>query len=249
MRNRSPYIAALLAALSVASLTYGQVEDPKEVSKDVARDIQKLFVSEYKSKDAKHRHGAVDRLSPFKHELIVKCLARAMVDADSSVRVAAALRLGKQAAKPALKVLSKAFSDRRNAKSPEVLVSILQAYGAHRRSPPMKQMKSLFAKAPKEVQRELVVTLRYLRSTDTVRFLAQHVDMPQPQNVDAGSNPPASYWKDKIERWGYCFSAITETLVHLTGREFDSNTEVRGWLKSSTRILSVEEGDEALKAL
>ena len=56
MRNRSPYIAALLAALSVASLTYGQVEDPKEVSKDVARDIQKLFVSEYKSKDAKHRH-------------------------------------------------------------------------------------------------------------------------------------------------------------------------------------------------
>jgi len=249
MMNLSRCLLALLATLAAAGPGRAQVEDPKDVSKGVAKAIQKEFASEYKSKDAKQRHAAVDRLSPFKHELIVKCLSRAMGDVDGSVRAAAALRLGKQAAKPALKVLGKAFSARRNAESSEVLISILQAYRTHRRSPLLKKMKSLFAQAPKEVQREVVLALRYARSKDTVQFLAQQVDMPQPRNVDAGANPPASYWKDKIERWNYCFSGVAETLVHLTGREFDSNKEVRGWLKSSTRLLSVEEGDEALKRL
>ena len=73
--------------------------------------------------------------------------------------------------------------------------------------------------------------------------------MPQPKNVDDPSNPPASYWKDKVTRWNYWFLTVTESLVHLTGREFDSSKETRRWLKSSAKILSVEDGDKAVKDL
>lgn len=249
MMNRTRCLALLLATLAVAGPAWAQREKPKGVSKSVAMDIRKEFTSEYKSKNVQQRQAAVDRLSPFKHELIVKCLERAMRDADASVRVAAAQRLGTQTAKPALKVLGKAFKDRRNGESPETMVSILQAYRAHRRSPPLKPMKRLFDQASKEVQREVVITLRYVRNKDTVKFLAQLIDTPQPRNVDAGQNPPASYWKDRVTRWSYWFSGVSTTLVHLTGREFDSNKEARGWATSSSRILSVAEGDKAVKDL
>ena len=242
-------IVGLFVTCALTGLVPAQIDPPKPVSKDVARAAAKEFASEYKSKDKKLRMAAVDRLTPYKHEIVAKCLEKALRDREPEVRASAAVRLGGQDAKRSLKVLGKALGDKRNRKSTKVMVAIFEAFRAHKKAPPLKTLKKLFNTGSKEVQREVVRTARFCRTKDTIKFLADLVDMPQPANVDSPTNPPASYWKDKVERWNFWFNDVNTTLVHLTGTEFDSTQEARKWTRSSTKILSIEEGDKALEDL
>lgn len=248
MRLGHAAVGFLVTCILAAPLG-AQVGNPKLVSKDVAKAAVKEFSSEYKSKDKKLRMAALDRLTPYRHELIARCLERALKDREPDVRAAAAARLGGQDAKPSLKALNKALGDKKNRGSPKVIVAIFESFRAHKKSPPLKTMKKLFSTGTKEVQREVVRTLRFCRNEDSIKFLAQLVDMPQPGNVDSPTNPPASYWKDKVSRWNFWFNDVSQSLVHLTGTEFDSSKDARDWLRSSAKILSIEQGEKAVKDL
>jgi len=244
-------IAGFSVICLLASGLRAQIGSPKPVSRSVAKAAQKEFASEYKSKDKKFRMAAVDRLAPYKHELIVKSLGRAMKDREAEVRAFAASLLGGQDRKPALKLLANALGDKRNRKAPKVVVAVFGSYRAHRACPKFSLMKKLFNTGSKELQREVLRTLRYCRTKESVKFLADLMDVPAPAggNIDIGSNPPASYWKDKVTRWNFWFEDVSRSLVHLTGSEFDSTKEARGWLRSSAKLLTVEQGDKALADL
>jgi hypothetical protein len=129
------------------------------------------------------------------------------------------------------------------------MIAVMEAFRRHKSAPPMRDMKNLFEKASKEVQREIVQTVRYHRSIDSVIFLGRHVDLPEPVNVDAGSNPPGAYWKARQERWNFWITQVMESLIHLTGQEFDENKAVTKWREGGGKLISLEAGEKALKDL
>jgi len=219
------------------------------VSTDVAKAACKEFRSEFRTRDSKSRLAAVDRLAAYDHPLVAKCLGKALGDPDESVRAFVATSLGRQRDAMAAGYLKRAARVRRNQTCGVTMVAVLEGMRAHGCCPPFQDLKGVFKKGTKEVQREIILSLRYARGRDTVKFLAPMVDLPQPANVDDPSNPPASYWKDRVERWSYWYGALTETLVHLTGVEFDESVAVKAWLRGGGEILDLKAGQAAVDAL
>lgn len=206
------------------------------VSDEVAKEAVANFKREYRSRDFKVRLAAVDQLTRLKHAKIVSCLSLALIDPHKRVRAEAARRLGLQDAKTATRHLRSSLLARRNAKTPEVLVAIFEAYRLLESSPQIQDLKS-FDRWEKEIQLEAIITLRYLRKVKTVEFLAEYLDMPQPANVDSPTNPPGSYWRGKVERWTYWIADLQETLFELTGETFEEHDQVREWRRRGGRVL------------
>ncbi len=219
------------------------------VSTDVAKAACKEFHSEFRTRNSKRRLAAVDRLAAYEHPLVARSLGKALGDPNETVRAFAATSLGRQQAAAAVGYLKRAARVRRNQTCQVTMAALLGGMRAHRCCPPLKELRKLFRTGTKELQREVVLSLRYARGRDTVKFLAPMVDLPQPANVDDPSNPPASYWKDRVERWNYWYGALAETLVHLTGVEFDESAAVRAWLRGGGKILDPKAGQAAVDAL
>lgn len=223
------------------------VPEARPVSKDVARRAGEEFRKTYNNKDPKIRLAAVDALTSLRHPVVAKCLARAMRDPEEKVRAAAAARMGLQRSKKALQVLTIAYQARHNRKDAVVMAGILEGFRRMRRSPHLKRVDSYFEKAPKEIQRELIKTLVYHRTPETVMFLGKLLKEPKPVNVDSPTNPPASYWKKKVQAWTYWINDVHDALDHLTGRDFAEPEEVRRWLRSGGKIRKLpdeEKGEE-----
>jgi hypothetical protein len=58
------------------------------------------------------------------------------------------------------------------------------------------------------------------KSLDIARALANDLDPPEPSNVDAASNPPASYWAARWESWLYVRRDVAWALKEITGQYF-----------------------------
>ncbi len=211
------------------------------VSDEVAKEAVANFQREYNSRDFKVRLAAVDQLTRLKHAKVVSCLSRALSDPNERVRAEAARRLGLQDKAGATRYLRSALLSRRNAKTPEVLIAIFEAYRQLEASPSIQDLKS-FDRWEKEIQKEAIITLRYLRKVETVEFLADYLDMPQPANVDSPTNPPASYWRVKVERWTFWIADLQETLHELTGETFEEKDQVREWRRRGGRVLVASPG-------
>jgi hypothetical protein len=206
------------------------------VSEEVAKEAVANFKREYRSRDFKVRLAAVDQLTRLKHAKVASCLSQALIDPHERVRAEAARRLGLQDPQRAIRPLRSALLARRNQKTPDVLIAVFEAYRQLESSPEIQDLKS-FDRWEKEIQREAIITLRYLRKVKTVEFLADYLDMPQPANVDSPTNPPASYWRGKVERWTYWIADLQETLHELTGETFEEEDQVREWRRRGGRVL------------
>ncbi len=62
-------------------------------------------------------------------------------------------------------------------------------------------------------------------------MLLNHIDEPAPVDVDAASNPPASYWEKRWKAWRLWRDDVKEALYALTGQRFSSGKEARTWIR------------------
>ena len=230
----------LLALVLLATGVRAQVElKARPVSKEIATQVIKEFSKTYSSKDDKIRLAAVDRLTTLKHRLIAKALARVLrKDRSQMVRAEAARRLGLQDPKHAMRPLLSAFQNRSNKKKDEVLIGVLDAWVRMGKAPPLKVLTKSWAQRSKEIQQAVVKAAVLRRDTSTVKWLAPFLDAPRPANVDSPSNPPASYWKRKLERWTFWIDDVHDALADLTDQDFESTSEVRQWLKRGGKVLT-----------
>lgn len=236
----------LLVTLVLPADARGQAS-ATAISDDIAKEAASLFALEFKSTDEKIRLAAVDRLSKLRHEAIVKCLSRAIDDPRPVVRAEAAVRLSEQDPKLAVAVLRRALLDReRNDKVPAVLVAVLQSYRALALSPELGDLKR-FDNWTKEVQKEAILTLRHLRKMEVLDFLAPLLDDPIPENVDSPTNPPGSYWKDRLERWRHWIGAVQETMDVLTGCTFEDQKAFKEWKRKGGKVLPLKPPPEPKK--
>ena len=231
---------ALLILVSVLAppLSAQKLKPARPVSKDIAIRATKEFRKTYKSRDAHIRLAAVDRLTTLKHGLIAKSLARVLAkDKAPRVRAQAALRLGQQDPKHVKKPLLIAWQSRKNRTTDEVLIAVLEAWLRLGKGPPLKVIRDRWNSRTKEVQQAVIMTSVVRRDLDTVAWLATLMDAPIPANVDSPTNPPASYWKNKMIRWRFWVDQVYDALDDLTNQDFESAREVRGWIRKGGKVL------------
>lgn len=234
-------------ALTLLFLPAG-ISAQEETAPDVARAAIAEFRKEYRTRDERARIAAVDRLTGYRHKSVADELKTvAERDSDPAARLLAIRGLQKQDSKIAPRYIWSVFNAQANQSDPRVKQAALEAFTVLEFCPPFRDFIKGADRSSKEEQRALCQVVRYHRQMEAAEFLAARLDMPQPANVDCPNNPPASYWKEKVEVWTHCINAVHEGLVHLTGRDFESEKDFKDWRKNGGKILSLEDGRKAMQ--
>lgn len=220
----------------------------QEATAAVVKTTLSEFRRDYRSTDERVRLAAVDRLLPVVHKSIADELRSVAVkDRDLAPRLLAIKGLEKQDPKLAGRHLWSAFQAGPNYDNEKARRAIMESLLVVGHCPPFKELTRGADRGSKEELKAICALLRFHRDLESVEFLAERLDMPQPEDVDSPTNPPASYWQEKVEVWTHCIETIHLSLRHLTGRDFAESKEIRAWRKSGGKIVSIEEGNKALK--
>ena len=237
---------ALLAvlALSTSPVLYGQ-----EVSDKEAKAALKEFRKEYRNPKERARLAAIDRILELKNKHVAKALVGvASKDSSPANRIVAIKGLVGQQQEIAQKSLLKVYSSIAvRCKEAAVQLALLEGLAKLEVAPKFKDLTRGFQERDPKSQAAVAKLVRFHRTMEAVKFLAPLVDLPQPANKDDPRNPPASYWEKKVKAWNVYFEEVLNSLIHLTGEGLASTKEVKDWMKSGGKVLSLEEGKKAFK--
>jgi hypothetical protein len=231
-----PALRLLGWVLLGAPLLAQNLPDAEPVSDEVAREAVRTFAGAYKDKDPNIRLSAVGALTRLRHADVAKALGRTLADSDPRVAEAGALRLGLQDRKTAAPMLRNHFAAMRPGAPVPVQVAVLASLRRLESVPPFADLTSRFEGAPIEVQREIIRALAFHRDMKTVEWLAPHLDFPAPANKDDPLNPPAEYWKARVESWKFWIRDLHDVLVDLTGQDFEESAQVKEWRKKGGKL-------------
>lgn len=68
-----------------------------------------------------------------------------------------------------------------------------------------------------------------------VKWLIAQIDRPEPDDVNSGSNPPASYWKARTELWMSSEGWVRWALKEITGETFRRTKEWEDWYEENKK--------------
>jgi hypothetical protein len=192
--------------------------------------------------------AAVDRLLPYVHKSIADELKSVAVkEREVSPRLLAVRGLQSQDKKLASKHLWSAYNSSNNQESQKVRKAILDSLFVVEYCPPTKDLLRGIDRMEKDEQKAICMLIRYCRDMDSVEFLGTRLEMPQPDDVDSPTNPPAEYWREKVEVWTHCIEAVHGSILHLTGRDFADEKEMKQWRKGAGKIIPLEEAQKLIK--
>jgi len=127
---------------------------------------------------------------------------------------------GKEAGPPLFKHLK---NKKLRKEKPRVTAALIAALGQLKYLKAQKEVESEYrAYANKEVMK---AAIRFFgqtkcKSLSIARSLAGDLDAPEPVDVDAAANPPASYWAARWESWLYVRRDVAWALKEITGQYF-----------------------------
>lgn len=209
------------------------------------REKVKAFEKAVRAKGAsmKQRQDALALLAGGTHAKLIKPLAK-YLERESSVTLKrqAAEMLGDQPPKQARKVVLKLLKNARVVGNPQVQAGLIRSLSrAGYQSADWKEIDDVIEsdydteRVPAhEALLELVAAHKEVQA---LPMLLRNLDEPIPENVDAGSNPPAEYWKARWHSWAAWKGKVKEALFAITGQRFSTRKEAELWLKEHGREL------------
>lgn len=196
-------------------------------------------------------------LRPFvtkRHKSFVAPLKKLVVDRRDAVAEVAAAALGSQGDKGVapllLKVVTHEVRERTFLKGALAKAAAIESLGRLGVSggfePIMKMAESMLRDPELRTSYAPAIaraSIRYFGLTKekrAVSFLIDHVDEPQPADVNAGSNPPAEYWKARYEAWVAFRPEVVWALKEITGMEFETGRRWKAWFDEEGRKLGLK---------
>ncbi|MEW6072853.1 MAG: hypothetical protein AB1726_09725 [Planctomycetota bacterium] len=135
--------------------------------------------------------------------------------------VAIVANVGGEKAGPTLHQMFKNKALRKE--KPRVAAALIAGMGQVRYEKVLAEVEDEYrAYANREVMK---AAIRYFGQTEckslaVARMLAGDLDAPEPTDVDAASNPPASYWQARWEAWNFVKRDVAWALKRITGQDF-----------------------------
>lgn len=210
----------------------------------VARAKVKAFEQALKTKKGDKlsmadRKAALDTLAGGTSKRLVAPLQEFIEDDDSVVLKRQAVQmLGAQPKKPAKKAVLALLKDGKVCVNPQVQAGLITALGqVGYDAKDWKQIDGIF-EADFETERipvhEAILDLvAKHKEAQALPLLLRNFDEPSPENVDAGDNPPAEYWKARWHSWAAWKGKVKEALKALTGQEFENAAEAEAWIRKN----------------
>ncbi len=217
---------------------------PPRADKKEARAMLKAFKKNL-SRAAKSplvRREVVQALVRKSHPSFVAPLEKlARRDKSKLVRAAAVEALGKLDFPATRKALLKILGGRGLTKDPLVLLAGLDALDRLGYHPVFFQVLSdLFEKtwdmaSPGVPQQKIIRLFAKGKEKRAFRLLVDHLDEPRPADVNAASNPPASWWEKRWKAWHYWRGDVKAALREITGVEFSRAEFYKKWARRMGR--------------
>jgi hypothetical protein len=185
------------------------------------------------------KNRALDALAAGSHKLLVKPLAVVVENEKLMViRTRAAQLLGNQPAADANGTIRRLLNNPRVASHPQVMGALLKALArCGYDKAQWKEIEDLFdreyhlERVPmQEAWLELVIAHK---EKQALPILLRNLDEPIPENVDAGSNPPAAYWEARWKSWDRWRGKVRDALFAVTGQRFSTAAEAKTWLQKN----------------
>ncbi len=228
----------------------GVFPEVKDASDDEAKAALAAVDKALKGSESEPAEKAVAALATLRHEDFVDRLKGLLGHKDERIAAAAAMALGSQGDKGAGAVLSRLVTEKwsRDEKKQGfrsrmlVRAAAVESMGRLGMSGAYDAvMEMAKGSVGGEAERSyalpaLRATVRYFGLTKekrAVTFLIDLVDLPEPKNVNDGNNPPAEYWKARVEVWRVVLPEISWALKEITGEEFENGRRWRNWYEDT----------------
>lgn len=212
-----------------------------------ARAALDKFKKAYKARaPEKQKLDALKELRSGKSKKLVKPLVNVIKTErkHQSCRILAAELLGNQ--DNMRKRLLSLINDTKIKSNPDVLAALIRAYskGSYD-SRDWGDFKKLFYKDidnPKypQVQKAVVQMIGDNKELGGLDLLVEHMEGPEPVNVDDPSNPPAAYWERRWKNWEKWRQDAKNAMFKITGEHFTSRKEAKTWVSKNRRRLEQE---------
>lgn len=183
----------------------------------------------------------VEALMKVQHRSLVPILKKVILtDPQIPVRAKAAnamLAQPRHFAVPAALSLLKERPVQREGNIAGPLIKLLSHYGTTKSV--WKELRGDFLRLGTVAQIALLQSIGERRDWDGLDLLLEHLDGPQPVNVDDPSNPPAAYWEKRWKAWQKFKPHLTTALGQLLGRPFTTRKEAEKWIASQGGVRKI----------
>ena len=186
-----------------------------------------------KDKGFLRRMEIIEKIEALQHPTLARVLENTILhDPTEIIRTKAAYALlaqpKKEAKAAALRLLgNKALRGKGSIQAP--LIRILTRFGAPKKV--WKGLQESFLDLGPLAQIAFLESVEARRDWDSVDLLLDHLDPPNPEDVDAAHNPPAKYWERRWKAWKAFRPTLLKALEALFGRTFPSKKEAKTWIK------------------
>ncbi len=217
---------------------------PPRADKKEARAMLKTFKKNLSraSKSPLVRREVVQALVQKAHPSFVAPLLKlAEKDQSKLVRAAAVEALGKLDFPQARKALLRILGGKSLVKDPLVLLAALDALDRLGYRPVFfRPLLGLFERtwdmlSPGVPQQKIIRLFSKGKEKRAFRFLVDHLDEPRPKDVNAPSNPPASWWEKRWKAWHFWRGDVKGALKEITGVEFSRAEFYKKWARRMGR--------------
>lgn len=214
--------------------------DVRILDKKTMANLEKRLKASVLSKKAKRgpladRLQELEGLDTMQHERLVSILHKVMTrDPSTIVRAKAARALVAQPASKVLKIAMVQVKDRSvlaEGTLAEPMIRILSYYGAPAKV--WKGLRSRFVDIGVNAQKAFLEHVAAKKDWDSVPLLVANLDAPAPADVNSASNPPASYWKMRWDKWKVFRPHVLTALQSILGRSFENAKDARAFIEKN----------------
>lgn len=203
---------------------------PPAMEKREARELLKELKKPLQSKEPREKALAIERLKEHSSEEFVTPLVTLAKDRDPEVAVAALAALAEQNFDESRSALLRYVREGKvQAEEMRLHAAIvaLERLGWDERG--FRVLRELFEETELATKKELLRAFAARKEVRAFSLFVDLLDSPRPGDVNAASNPPASYWKEKYQEWEKLKHVVAKGLEQISGQRFPNAAAAIEW--------------------
>ncbi len=205
----------------------------RELSDDEARTLLKEIEKNLKAKEPRARMETLKQLTSVQSEVLVKPMAGLLKDKDLQIAIHAIHVLEVQPYDSARSALLSFLRNDRIGHDETLGREAVRALGKlGYGNAGYAQLRKLFDHTRPVIKREILLAFAANKDKRAFSLLVDTLEEPIPASVDAASNPPAAYWKEKYQLWQLLRIPAQRSLTEISGVTLKDAEAYREWAKS-----------------